>query len=356
MHMADEEATSANAKVDEIDTGHGRKISFWQGQPANIGFDDPVDMIIVSAFHDNYTPTKWSIIGHLYRKGLSVAELAKNKAVDLRDTAGFWLSQPLPQPPPTLAAVGTRRILCFEPHTLGARPAEVVGSLFRGLFPFLSDQHEARVAMAVISTGAMREDPERMLRALVTAAREWMSRGLPIRELMIMEQNASRVRALAPVFADLKNQPKHEALVAAPNQVYDVFLSFSSKDETLVGVLKDELARCSPQLRVYDFRMTIDPGKEWQDELDGVLQSCRKAVALLTPSYFQSAECREELGIARLRNKRQNYTFFVPLYVRSCTNEQEFPLWIAAINYIDCREADNAKLIAAAAKVAKLSV
>src|SRR5262245_36634 len=247
MCMSDEHVTAANAKINEIDAGHGRKISFWQGQPANIGFDDPVDMIIVSAFHDDYTPTQWSTIGHLYRKGLSVAELAKNKAVDLRGTAGFWLSQPLPPPPHALAPVGTSRILCFEPHTLGEHPAEVVGSLFRGLFPFLSDRQEARVAMAVISTGAMREDPERMLRALVTTAWEWISRGLPVRELMIMEQNPSRVQLLAPVFAQLKNALKDQGLGVGANEVYDVFLSFSSEDATLVGVLKDELARRSPE-------------------------------------------------------------------------------------------------------------
>jgi hypothetical protein len=291
----------------------------------------------------------------LYRKGLSVEELAKNKAIDLRDTAGFWLSQPLPQPPHAVAPVGTSRILCFEPHTLGERPAEVVGSLFRGLFPFLSERKEARVAMAVMSTGAMREDPERMLRALVTAAREWMGRGLPIRELMIMEQNATRVHDLAPVFAELKNQPTQQGLAGAEKAAYDVFLSFSSKDDNLVGILKDEFARRSPALRIFDFRMAIDPGKAWQDELDAALQSCRKAVALLTPSYFQSPECREELGIARLRNKRQSYGFLVPLYVRSCTNEHELPMWLETINYIDCREGDGAKLAAAAANVAKLS-
>jgi hypothetical protein len=180
-----------------------------------------------------------------------------------------------------------------------------------------------------------------------------MSRGLPIRELMILEQNPSRVRALAPIFAELKSQSIGERH-AAGQESYDVFLSFSSEDSALISVLKDGLGRHAPQLRVFDFRLAIDPGKPWQDELDAALQSCRKAVALLTPSYFKSAECKEELGIARLRNKRQNHTFLLPLYVRSCSNEQELPLWIEAINYIDCREADSAKIAAAANRVAEL--
>src|SRR5262245_37599286 len=87
------DAIMTNRKVDEIiipGDGLQRRISFWQGNPANIGPDDQVDLIIVSAFRNNYTPTRWSIIGALDRRGISVAELALDKEVDLWETAGFW--------------------------------------------------------------------------------------------------------------------------------------------------------------------------------------------------------------------------------------------------------------------------
>jgi TIR domain-containing protein len=334
-----------------------RRISFWQGNPADINPDNPVDLLIVSAFRNDYTPTRWSIIGALYRKGVSVAALALNKEIDLRETAGFWLSRPLVQQRPLSAQttpIGAKRILCFEPQFLGTQPAEVVGHLFRGLFPFLSDRDEASVAMAVISTGALGEQPERMLRALVNAAREWMSRGLPIRELMIMEQNPSRVKKLAPVFEELKRSPIRQDEVARRDN-YDLFLSFSSEDAHLVDVLRDAFGRSNPELRLFDYRVAIDPGRAWQDELDAAIENCRNAMALLSPSYFRSAECKEEIGIARLRHKRSSYTFLVPLYVRSLENEEELPLWLQAINYVDCRESDPAKLSAAVERFLKMA-
>jgi hypothetical protein len=336
-----------NKKIDEIviaADGVQRRISFWLGNPANVDRADSVDLIVVSAFPNDYLPTKWSIIGALHRKGLSVAALAQDKEIDLRETAGFWLSRPLStQTSPVVA----KRILCFEPAFLHDRPAAVVGNLFRGLFPFLSDREEAKIAMAVIATGAQGEAPERMLRALVTAALEWMSRGLPIRELMIMEQESSRVERLAPLFAELKgmSQPKSD-IASAP--AYDVFLSFSSEDAPLVEFLRGALGRRSPNLRLFDYRATIDPGKAWQGEIDTAIERCRQVAAFLSPSYFRSAECKEEIGMARLRNKRQESIFLVPLYIRSLDNDQELPLWLQAINYIDCREADAEKLVAAA--------
>jgi hypothetical protein len=207
--------------------------------------------------------------------------------------------------------------------------------------------------MAVISTGALGEDPERMLRALVTAALEWMSHGLPIHELMIMEQNPARVKNLAPVFAELKLSPRHENDVAI-RENYDLFLSFSSEDASLVEVLRGALGRSKAELRLFDYRMRIDPGKAWQDEIDAAIEKCRNTVALLSPSYFQSAECKEEIGMARLRHKRSNYTFLVPLYVRSLDNNEELPLWLQAIDYVDCREGDAEKLVAAADRLLKI--
>jgi len=118
MHKIDSLAISDDQQVK-------RTISFWQGDPADFSADDPIDLIIVSAFPNDYTPTSRSIIGALHRKGLSVADLARDKAVDLRETTGFWLSRPLSE---AITPVGVGRILCFEPHFLGPHPAEGVGT------------------------------------------------------------------------------------------------------------------------------------------------------------------------------------------------------------------------------------
>lgn len=321
-----------------------RTISFWDGNPADIGPDDPVDLIIVSAFPNDYTPTARSIIGALHRKKLSVGDLAKDKAVDLRETTGFWLSRPLPT---GVTPVRVDRILCFEPHFLGPHPAEVVGALFRGMFPFLPEGQEARIAMAVIATGAIGENNERMLRALVSAAAAWMKRGLPIRELRIMEQNPDRAKALEPVFAELKLSATPAGRDRNDGQ-YDLFLSFAGEDGEAVDLVRQALAAKGAQIQLFDYRHSIDPGKVWQDAIDLAMESCRKMVAFLTPSYFKSVECQEEINMARLRHKRQGQSFLFPLYVRSLENDAVLPLWLQAVKYIDCREIDRTKLIAVA--------
>jgi hypothetical protein len=331
------------------DEGVKRNLSFWLGNPAEITRDDPVDLIVVSAFPNDYTPTPSSIIGALYGKGVSVEALARDKAVDLRETAGFWLSRRLRE---NATPVGAGQVLCFEPDFLGSRPAEVVGSLFRGLFPFLPEgkRPEARIAMAVISTGARGESPERMLRALVSAAAAWMKRGLPIGELRIMERDPARAGALAPVFAELKGSPQPGP--REPNaEGYDLFLSFAEEDANAVDIVRQALSASTPAPRVFDYRSSVDPGKVWQDAIEAAMTSCRKAVAFISPAYFKSVDCKEEINMARLRHKRENQSFLFPLYVRSLEHEAELPLWLQTVTYLDCRTPggiDATKLRAAA--------
>jgi len=246
--------------------------------------------------------------------------------------------------------VGAKQILCFEPEYLGDRPAEVVGTLFRGLFPFLSDDADATIAMAVIATGAIGEAPDRMLRALVTAAAAWMQRGLPIREIRIMEPYEVRVALLTPVFAELK--ATHAPVVAAGReQNHDVFLSFAEEDGSAVDILRQALRGRQQPVGVFDYRNSIDPGKVWQDAIDEAMQSCRKMVAFLTPDYFRSEVCKEELNMARCRHRKEQQKFLFPMYVRSLPEESDLPLWIQTVNYVDCRNADAGKIVAAAKRI-----
>lgn len=102
----------------------------FKGDLTKLPEREAVDALVVSAFPDDYTPTSTSLIGALERVGVSVAELAQNKEVDLRDFSSCWLSHPINR-----KHVYFRRILCFEPWYRGRAP-EVVGDIFRSIAPF----------------------------------------------------------------------------------------------------------------------------------------------------------------------------------------------------------------------------
>jgi hypothetical protein len=265
-----------------------RRIALYEGDLTAIPEEDRADILVVSAFPNDYTPSNTSLIGSLERRGLSIGQLAAAKAFDLRDTCAFWLSNPISGPSAEMNIV---RIACFEPGVLGPPPT-VVGDLFRGLFPFLDDRKNQVVAMPVLAIGDQGYPPEIMLRSILDAAAHWLARGLAISELKIVERNSIRASSLAAVMSDFNSKLDVQQLKPSESKAFDVFLSFSTEDSNAADIARTELARKFAAEKIFDFRLQIDGGKSWQEEIDRAISSSKSIVAILSPSYFsrQSAE------------------------------------------------------------------
>lgn len=319
--------------LDKIDVSDGaitRSIALYEGEITALSPEQHADILIVSAFPEHYAPTTTSLIGALDRSGVSVGELAASKLYDLRATSAFWLSKPLAN-----ASLNIGQIACFEPSELGT-PPELVGNLFRGLFPFLDDRRGQVVAMPVLATGDQGWPGEQMLSSILEAATHWLGRGLPIKELKIIERTPGRAAELAGVMAAFKAMLPVTSLKTSAVNDFDVFLSFSSADAEAADCVKRELEKRGDAKRVFDFRLAIDKGKAWQDELDLAISSSSSIVTILTPAYFASPECREELMQARLRNKRSERPVLFPIYWRDWGRDLD--LWLQLVNFADCRE------------------
>jgi hypothetical protein len=324
--------------LDQIEIQDGatrRRIALYAGDLAALPEDHKVDILVVSAFRGGYQPVRQSVIGALYGAGLSVEALAAHKAYDLTDACSFWLSQPITG---AAASLNIGRIACFEPKGM-TRPATVVGDLFRGLFPFLDHRRDQVVAMSLLASGVRQWPPDLVLRAILNAAMHWMARGLPISELKIVvlpDLAGGILRSMALFKETMPSLSQETDEASAAKKDYDVFLSFSTADVKAAEHAKTELLKRNDCRKVFDFRLEIDKGKSWQDEIDRAITSCRAIVALMSPSYFASPECQEELWQARLRNKRSGGTVLFPIYWRDYA--MGLDLWLQILNYADCRE------------------
>jgi TIR domain len=286
-----------------------RHVALVAGDLSQIPKEHEVDFLIVSAFPDDYTPVPGTLIEDLDRNGVSVGELATRKEHDLRSTCGFWISEDIPLRHPHL---GAKRILCFEPATIG-RPPKVVGEIFRGIFPFLDMERGSSVATSLVAAGRQGWPPQAMFRPLVSSACEWIRRGLPLKEFKIVIRSEALAIRLQADLVTLK-QEINVSPIKDVAQVYDIFLSYSSRDTSAANLLVSLLRRANPDLTVFDYQKPIDFGVSYQDEIDQAIERCRRVVALMSPSYFGFPECQEELQIARLRKKRQGGKILFPVY------------------------------------------
>jgi hypothetical protein len=69
--------------IDSITVREGggeREVQLPVGDLTRLDANDGVDVLIVSAFPDDYAPTPTSLIGKLHAVGVNVADLARDKA------------------------------------------------------------------------------------------------------------------------------------------------------------------------------------------------------------------------------------------------------------------------------------
>lgn len=312
-----------------------RHIELYHGDLTEIPLTAAVDLLVLSAFPDDYEPTPRSLIGGLSAKGLSVAELAAHKAVDLRSAFSCWLSTEIENP-----TLGFKRILCFEPLARGT-PPEVVGEIFQSLMPFAhGDPPISKVAMPLVATGDQDVSVRDMLEPLVDAAIHWLGLGLPVEKLKIVERDEAKAAETNVFFADLKKRYADEAEVPRKGFNYHVFISYSHENKVPVDFMVGELKRLRPDIRIFLDRNELNAGAAWQQKIFESLDDCRGVVAVYSPPYLKSKVCKEEFNIALFRHRKSANGVLLPVYLQSA----DLPTYMKLVQYYDCRESDSAKL------------
>lgn len=333
--------------IDQIVIPHqgvDRAIKLFVGDLSAIPENEAVDLLIVSAFPNDYIPTRSSLIGALHRRGISVETLSRAKAVDLRQFSSCWLSQEVTGPPS-----GFQRILCFEPATRGRAP-EVVGDIFRSLIPFTGGTPPIRqIAMPIVAAGDQGESESVMLEAIVEAAAHWLSIGLPLECIKIVTYDAARESSLRDVFVQMKSKlgaVSGDSAAASPWR-FDLFVSYSHQNTEEVKRLVSAIRDTRPSLRIFLDRLELHPGAAWQQHLFEAIDESRKVVAVFSPHYLASKVCLEEYNIAHFRHRDSPEGVLRPVYLHSAS----LPTYMKLVQFIDAREGESSRLSEAAAQL-----
>lgn len=316
-----------------------RTIELYQGDLADLRPDEAVDVLVVSAFPDSYAPSPSTLIGALDRRGLSVEELSDDKAIDLRETHSCWISHPLRHRPP---GIEFDRLLCFEPHYRG-EPAEVVGDIFRCLVALVADRSTPvrSVAMPLVSAGLAGESPVTMFRALMNAAVHWMALpDFPLERLKIAVYRSHDAAELREDFLPLSDHFRPAIPEPPRANKYDLFVSYCRKNDRHARLVIEELKRLRPGVRIFFDQMSLQAGASFQQEIYEAVESCHTFVALYSPEYLQSKVCLEEFHLAKFCNRESGAAALVPLYLFTAP----LPAYMRMLQYIDCREGDEAKV------------
>ncbi len=312
------------------------RIELRRGDLTDLPEEEAVDVLVVSSFRDGYGPTEFSLIGALQRKGISVAELAANKYVDLRDAFSCWLSRELPRGIP---GIQFRRLLCFETDPRGISASAAVRDIFRALAPFVAgDPHIQSIAMPLLATGDQGYSVKEILPPLLESAIEWLKIGMPLHTVRIYGRVSAKLSEAEEIFSTCKAALTSLESVPHSSPHWDAFISYAHEDSSAALSVAEQLKPCG--FKIFVDQLELEHGAAWQQKIFDVLDDTRIVVPIYSPDYVMSKVCLEEFNIAWTRNRSCGGKLIFPIYWRSC----RLPTYMQTLNFADCRETEGAKL------------
>jgi hypothetical protein len=382
--------------------GGEARIQLFQGDLTAIPKEYAVDILAISAFPGSYIPVENTLIGALHDKGINVADMAKDKEIDLLTQLSCWLSKPLSEP--EQERFNFKRILCFEPKLQSQAPETVVGNIFRSVNMFVFNDSHNTIGMPVLASGNQKVPMEKMLSALIDASIFWLQSGLPLNCIRLVVRNDEQAAVALPVFnwakqqTEIKNAvqegkvkavdalkfleknrstagteqtlkiveteikeaaekqttshqttrgiesplPQAPSPAAAPSDGgFDFFISYAHKHSPLINSFVDELKAKKSGINIFYDRDSIPPGGLWLKQISDAIMKAKKVLIFLSPDYSNSAVCWDEFQCAKLieYNNKKQIIQTVYLY-----NDAELSPIMGIHSWLDCREGDSQKL------------
>jgi hypothetical protein len=376
-------------------------IQLLHGDLTAIPQEHATDILVVSAYPGSYEPVPGTLMAALFHKGIKVGEMANNKEIDLRKQLGCWLSKPLSQEKQN--QFHFKQILCFEPGMEVHEDKAVVGNIFRCINTFAFDNLHNVIAMPVVASGNQKVSLDKMLPAIVEAALFWLENGLPLQSVKLVLYSDEQVKTAVPEFREikkkyenlnfpaekvkvtparrrisklseivrirsLKSKKREEEIYPELSQEfeypaakkatrsghekednYDFFISYAHTHSDLINSFVEHLKQKNSNLRIFYDKDSIPPGGLWIKLISDTIQKSKKVLVFLSPDYDKSPVCWDEFQCAKLLEYNQKRSVIQTIYLYQY--EGEMPLIMGIYSYLDCREGDLNKLLAAIPKL-----
>jgi hypothetical protein len=323
------------AKIEDT-AGRTRFLEFWSGDIATISESEPVDLLVLSAFPNDYSPIRGTVIHRLGEEGVDVARAAEAKLFDFREIWQTWVSRPLE------GQTAIKQLICFEPD-MDARAENLVGNVFRTVREhllsagFTGEQPIACLRLSLLATGNRRATKREMLAAILAQSFIHLGAGLPVRRLQIFlgleDDGTDSLLVEAGVQLEQARQRWLHDFATLPTPQRDLFVSYRHLDLQILKPLLDELKRRRPGLSLFIDREELEPGSYWKQDLIRGLSSCRRALCFITDGYSRSVECMDEFHAGVLWGHRRP-GFLVPVLNLESKGINDLPETIRRVHCI----------------------
>jgi hypothetical protein len=153
--------------------------------------DRDVDVLAVSSFAGDYTPSERTLIGALQEKcNISVLELSERFEYDFRDSLSCWIAK-------VNRPSRFERIVCVEISGGKLEVDEIIENLFVVLSILeMKGVNVRNLALPVLGAGNQALDPEDMIKALLSSVQKHRDHFRNLRQILFVEIDKERASRL----------------------------------------------------------------------------------------------------------------------------------------------------------------
>lgn len=232
-----------------VSTPYGdRYISIYVHDVADL--DEPIDIMTISAFYQDYLPLPGTMIGALERIGLSVEKLAQSPEIDLRKLCNVWLSNEI-----TDRSIPIGRIGCIElssehmNHTDVKEHGSNIVSSIQAYFHMLeivslSGIKLETIGFPILGAGNQRIDMDLVTVPLLNECFSFLKINSQVQEIKVITRNPEKAYKFA-LALDNSYTMLQETIAIQYNKLrnreiqvdYRVFISYASEDKNIADNL-----------------------------------------------------------------------------------------------------------------------
>lgn len=283
---------------------------------------EPVDLVVCSAFRDDYMPVPNTLIGSLQEDfGISVEELSGHPALDMKES-GVWISE-------ETGNEMIRRIACLEIRDApwGEMPSAFeLKTRFDALFLAIrvlaiKDIPISTVIMPVLGTGDQGIGFLDSFHPLLTECISCLHQVNTVRRIVLISRDEENCRSAVDAVSRLDGEYGSKS----------AFISYSHRNQDIADIIASGLREHGIKPWV-DHEMIRKP-----DYADAIVQGIRKAdifLFLVSEYSLNSQDClREVRNAAKVSDKGR--LAIMPVILRPCEFPAGFAYYLTGLDCLD---------------------
>ena len=269
---------------------------------------EPLDVMTISAFRRDYTPVRRTLLGAMLSKGVSVEDLARDPALDLRDLCNVWLSREVQG-----AALPFTRIGCIEMVPLSSQDqsADLESSILNSIHAYFlmldlatcAGMHVKSLGLPVLGGGNQRVATELISIPVLNECLSFLMRNEWVRDIHIITRNQGQAyqfaRALETSYSFAQSSTRADAAVPGADapQTADklAFISYSSGDKNIADNLCVKLE--SRGIKAWYAPRDVRSG-DYASSIVDAIERCTHFVVIIGEHSLKSQHVLNEIDLA----------------------------------------------------------